>query len=91
MSIYEIQPVALGGVKTYPIAARRSKVSVREFARPAGKNPSLKKFLEYTAGNSGGEMICGTCWRRCTGQRRRSEPCCGESAATSLRSGWGRC
>ena len=46
MSIYEIQPVALGGVKTYPIAARRSKVSVREFARPAGKNPSLKKFLE---------------------------------------------
>jgi hypothetical protein len=46
MSIYEIQPVALGGVQTYPIAARRSKVSVREFARPAGKNPSLKKFLE---------------------------------------------
>jgi len=46
MSIYEIQPVALGGVETYPIAGRRSKVSVREFARPAGKNPSLKKFLE---------------------------------------------
>lgn len=46
MSIYEIQPVSLRGVKTYPIAARRSKVSVREFARPAGKNPSLKKFLE---------------------------------------------
>src|SRR5580692_8793214 len=46
MSIYEIQPVALGGVTTYPIAARRSKVSVREFARPAGKNPSLKKFLD---------------------------------------------
>jgi hypothetical protein len=46
MSIYEIQPVALGGVETYPIAERRSKVSVREFARPAGENPSLKKFLE---------------------------------------------
>src|SRR5580700_5259743 len=46
MSIYEIQPVALGGVQTYPIAGRRSKVSVREFARPAGKNPSLKKFLD---------------------------------------------
>ena len=46
MSIYEIQPVALGGAKTYPIAGRRSKVSVREFARPAGKNPSLKKFLD---------------------------------------------
>jgi len=50
MSIYEIQPVALGGVKTYPIAARRSKVSVREFARPAGKNPSLRKFLESLPG-----------------------------------------
>jgi hypothetical protein len=50
MSIYEIQPVALGGVETYPIASRRSKVNVREFARPAGKNPSLKKFLEALPG-----------------------------------------
>jgi hypothetical protein len=50
MSIYEIQPVALGGVKTYPIGARRSKVSVREFARPSGKNPSLKKFLDALPG-----------------------------------------
>src|SRR5258708_39754078 len=50
MSIYEIQPAALGGVQTYPIAARQSKVSVREFARPAGKNPSLKKFLESLPG-----------------------------------------
>jgi hypothetical protein len=46
MSIYEIQPVALGGVETHPIAARRSKVSVRNFGRVAGKNPSLKKFLD---------------------------------------------
>jgi hypothetical protein len=41
MSIYEIQPLALSGVKTYPIASRRSKVSVREFARAVGK-----KFLD---------------------------------------------
>jgi len=46
MSIYEIQPVALGGVRTYPIASRRSKVSVQEFARPAGKDSSLKRFLD---------------------------------------------
>src|SRR5258706_1688785 len=55
MSIYEIQPVALGGAQTYPIASRRSKVNVREFARPAGKNPTLRKFLdalpEILAGN----------------------------------------
>ncbi len=46
MSIYEIQPLLLGGVRTYPIASRRSKVGVRAFARPTGKNPSLKKFLD---------------------------------------------
>jgi len=45
MSIYEIQPVLLGGVRTYLIAARKSKVSVRDFARPVGKNTSVKKFL----------------------------------------------
>jgi len=46
MSIYEIQPVLLGGVRTYPIAARKSKVSVGDFARPIGKNPSVRKFLD---------------------------------------------
>lgn len=46
MSRYEIRPVVLGGVKTYPVASRRSKVSVREFARPAERNPSLRKFLD---------------------------------------------
>jgi hypothetical protein len=63
MSIYEIQPVILGGVRTYPLAARRSKVSVREFARPAGKNPSLKKFLDalpkILAGNDLRELLIG--------------------------------
>jgi len=57
MSIYEIQPVALGGVKTYPIATRRSKVNVREFARPAGKNLNLKKFLETLPGILAGKDL----------------------------------
>src|ERR1700680_4641470 len=61
MSIYETQPVTLGGVQTYPIAGRRSKVSVRDFARPAGKNPSLRKFLdalpEILAGNDLREVL----------------------------------
>jgi len=46
MSRYEIEPAALGGVQTYPIASRKSKVNVREFARSTGKNPSLKKYLD---------------------------------------------
>src|SRR5262252_3491252 len=46
MSIYDIYPALLEGVETYPIFGRRSKVSVREFARPVGNNPSLQKFLD---------------------------------------------
>ena len=46
MSIYSIQPLTLGGVHTYPLASRKSKVSVREFAHPAGRNPSLRNFLD---------------------------------------------
>src|SRR5579883_3111865 len=34
MSIYAIQPLGLAGVRTYPLAARKSKVTVREFAKP---------------------------------------------------------
>ncbi len=46
MSIYSIQPLVLGAVHTYPLASRKSKVSVREFAKPATKNPSLARFLD---------------------------------------------
>lgn len=46
MSIYSIQPVTLGGLHTYPLANRKSKVSIREFATPTGANPSLRKFLD---------------------------------------------
>jgi len=46
MSIYFIQPITLGAVRTYPLASRKSKVSVREFAKPPGANASLTKFLD---------------------------------------------
>src|SRR2546427_9813816 len=46
MSIYSIQPIMLGAVHTYPLASRKSKVSVREFAKPPGANASLTKFLD---------------------------------------------
>lgn len=36
----------LGGVRTYPLATRKSKVNVGQFARPAGKSASLVKFLD---------------------------------------------
>lgn len=34
MSIYDQQPIDLTGLRTYPLASRPSKVTVRDFARP---------------------------------------------------------
>ena len=46
MSIYSIQPLVLGEVRTYPLASRKSKVSMREFARTCNGNVSLTNFLD---------------------------------------------
>jgi hypothetical protein len=46
MSIYSIHPITLGAVHTYPLASRKSKVSVRDFAHPPAANTSLTKFLD---------------------------------------------
>ena len=46
MSNYSIQPLTLGAVHTYPLASRKSKVSIRDFVKPAGTNSSLTKFLD---------------------------------------------
>jgi hypothetical protein len=45
MTVYPIQPLALGAVRTYPLASRKSKVSVRDFAKPSAANNSLARFL----------------------------------------------
>ena len=46
MSIYSIQPITLGAVHTYPLAARKSKVSVGDCAKPPTSGISLTKFLD---------------------------------------------
>jgi hypothetical protein len=46
MSIYSIHPITLGAVRTYPLASRKSKVSVRDFAKPPVANASFNKFLD---------------------------------------------
>lgn len=46
MSIYSTQPLTLGDIETYPLASRKSKVSVRDFAKAPGANASLAKFLD---------------------------------------------
>src|SRR5207253_3886968 len=48
VSIYddEIKPLKLEGVRTYPLASRRSKVALDDFARPIDGAASLEAFLD---------------------------------------------
>lgn len=46
MSVYSIQPLTFGGVRTYPLASRKSKVHVANFARAVERKASLTKFLD---------------------------------------------
>src|ERR1700732_3922076 len=46
MSVYSRRPIALTHLQTYPLSSRKSKVSVRDFAKPPANNSSLAKFLD---------------------------------------------
>jgi hypothetical protein len=46
MSVYPIQPLTFGSARTYPLASRKSKVSVRDFARIPKKAGGLSAFLD---------------------------------------------
>jgi hypothetical protein len=46
MSIYSMHPLSLGAVRTYALASRKTKVSLRDFAKPPAANLSLTKFLD---------------------------------------------
>src|SRR6266403_236710 len=45
MSVYSTRPITLTNLHTYPLSSRKSKVNVRDFAKPPAVNPSLSKFL----------------------------------------------
>src|SRR5713101_6417869 len=45
MSIYSTRPITLTNLHTYPLSSRKSKVNIRDFAKPPTANPSLSKFL----------------------------------------------
>jgi hypothetical protein len=44
-STYTVQPLTLGEVATYPLASRKSKVSIADFAKPPAPNSALTKFF----------------------------------------------
>jgi hypothetical protein len=58
MSNYSIQPITLGAVHTYPLASRKSKVSIRDFAKPPGTNTSLARFLDSLPNILAAEDLC---------------------------------
>ena len=45
-TVYEVLPLLLGDVATYPLGSRKSKVSLADFAKPVASNSSVTKFLE---------------------------------------------
>ena len=45
MSVYYTRPITLTNLHTYPLSSRKSKVNIRDFAKPSAANPSLSKFL----------------------------------------------
>src|SRR6202790_3288315 len=45
MSVYSSRPIALTHLQTYPLSSRKSKVSVRDFAKPPANSSSFPKFL----------------------------------------------
>ena len=46
MSIYTTFPLELGAVRTYPLASRKSRVNIADFAKPAAANASVSEFLD---------------------------------------------
>jgi hypothetical protein len=46
MSVYSSRPITLTNLQTYPLSSRKSKVSVRDFAKPPANNSSFSKFLD---------------------------------------------
>ncbi|MGE5254912.1 MAG: hypothetical protein ACM3N7_13170 [Planctomycetaceae bacterium] len=57
----KIQPLALDGVKTYPLASRKSLVKLEDFARPLLPRSSFQKFLNslpgFLAAKDFGEVV----------------------------------
>src|SRR3989442_2870505 len=46
MGIYDIEPLGLEKIRTYPMAKRKSKVSVRDFVKPHRRGTTVAEFLD---------------------------------------------
>src|SRR3974377_943773 len=46
MSVYSLHPITIGGVRTYALSSRKSKVTVADFAGPIPRQASLGKWFD---------------------------------------------
>src|SRR5690349_6774827 len=46
MSIYDLEPIDLSNLSTYPLASRPSKVGTADFARPVEAGATIGAFLD---------------------------------------------
>ena len=46
MTIYSIPPLQFGDIETYPLASRKSKITVADFAKPTSASFSFTRFLD---------------------------------------------
>jgi hypothetical protein len=59
MSVYQLTPVQLDEVATYPLASRKSKVSVDTFARVPRRNASIRDWVKSLPAILAGESFRG--------------------------------
>ncbi len=46
MSIYDLDPIKLDDVQTYPLSSRSSKVTIADFAKPIVQDSSVRDYLD---------------------------------------------
>ena len=46
MSIYDLDPIKLDDVQTYPLSSRSSKVTIADFAKPIAQDSSVRDYLD---------------------------------------------
>jgi hypothetical protein len=72
MSIYDIAPLTFGGLKTYPLASRKSKVSTKDFGKAPKSNASFTKFLDALPNFLAAKDLRELLWRIRTARQRRA-------------------
>ena len=62
-----LRPLALDGIRSYPLASRTSKVSLRDFARPHERGSSARRLLTSLP-----RILAGQTLRELAGEIRRA-------------------